>query len=107
MSLIMIDSKIKWNIRDEHSKDQVHGRGLCSECRPQEQEHSSSISVVAGVAIAVMKHRDQRHCGGEKGLFGLHFHIVFYHGRKSGQELNTTETCRQKLMQKPWRSAAS
>jgi hypothetical protein len=34
-----------------------------------------------------MKHNDQEAIWGEKGLFGLHFHITVLHQMKSGKEL--------------------
>lgn len=34
-----------------------------------------------------MKHHDQEASWGEKGSFGLHFHIAVHHKRKSGQAL--------------------
>ena len=37
-------------------------------------------------SMAVMEHYDQSNLGRE-GLFGLHFHTVVYHWRRSGQEL--------------------
>ena len=33
------------------------------------------------------KHHEQKASWGGKGLFGLHFHIIALHRRKSGQEL--------------------
>jgi hypothetical protein len=54
------------------------------------------------VSIAVMKHQEQ--VVEEKGLFGLHFHNMNHHWRKSGQELKLGR--RQELMQRPWRGAA-
>jgi len=42
---------------------------------------------------------------GRKGLFGLHFYIIVYHQRKSGQELNKTGTRKQDMIQRPWSGA--
>lgn len=38
------------------------------------------------VYIAVMKHHNHRASWIRNDLFGLHFHVPIYHGRKSGQE---------------------
>lgn len=48
-------------------------------------------------SVAVMKHRDQKQLGEERGFFGLLFHIS--EGEGSGQEL------KQEQRQDPWESA--
>jgi hypothetical protein len=35
----------------------------------------------------MVKHHDQKGSWGGKALFGLYFHVVFHHLRKSGEEL--------------------
>jgi hypothetical protein len=46
----------------------------------------SECGVLVRVSIAMTKH-DQKAILGEKGLFGLHFHVAVHYWRTSGQEL--------------------
>jgi hypothetical protein len=43
----------------------------------------------------------KKQAGEERVLFGLHFHTVVHHQRKSGLELK--QVGKQELMQRPWR----
>ena len=48
--------------------------------------HKNGIIILVWVSTALMKYHDQKVSWREKGLFGLHFHIVVEHQRKSGEE---------------------
>ena len=44
------------------------------------------VCVFISIVIAMKKYHNLKQFGGEKGLYGLHFHIVVHYRRKSEQE---------------------
>lgn len=62
------------------------------------------ISGLVRVGIAVLKQGSKTSKGG-KGLFGLGFHIIVHHWRKSEQELKQNRNLKTRLIPRPWTGA--
>ena len=53
-----------------------------------------------------MKYHDLKASWKGKGLFGLHFHVIVHHVRKSGQELRQERILETGADAEAWRGAA-